>query len=579
MTEARAPFAAERRALHLSRFRTARYWIGSLIWLGYFVFPLGPGWLGARALDEVANRGPTATLAVLLAVLVGSEGLAAWLLTIGHRTYMEGVSSSKALMQTNAVRGQLASGGPQAAPRLSSVGDAVARLRDDPNDVMMLLDNWLDLSGSVLYGAVAAAILASIDPLAALVGIMPLVVLGFANSAAGQRVTRYRRQARAATSDVGAFLTTAMEASLSIKVAGARPGVLRRLDQLNDRRAAAMVRDQVWADSLFAVNGTLTDICVGLALIVAARGRLSAGEVALFTSYLFSLVWLPQRIGDLIVGRRRFAVSAGRLDELAGPGSGSGTDVDDAGPGGSTETGAAAGDPLTRHHPLPVLGGPPAARPTAPARRPLERLELRAVTVAGRGVRDVDLVVERSTLTVVCGPVGSGKSSLLAALVGLIPLDGGEVRWNGEVVEDRAAFFVPPQCGYVAQVPRLFAEPLADNLRLSYAHVTDAHLDDAVRLAALDRDVAGFPAGLATLVGARGVRLSGGQVQRAAAARALAQRPELLVFDDLASALDVRTEQQLWDGLLGAGMTVIVATNRAGTLARADQVLALGRDG
>jgi hypothetical protein len=83
---------------------------------------------------------------------------------------------------------------------------------------------------------------------------------------------------------------------------------VRRLDELNRRRSRAMVADQIWEDGMWATNGTLTDVSVGLALLVAARGRLNAGEVTLFASYLFSLVWLPQRLGGLVVGRRRYDI-------------------------------------------------------------------------------------------------------------------------------------------------------------------------------------------------------------------------------------------------------------------------------
>jgi ATP-binding cassette subfamily B protein len=88
-----------------------------------------------------------------------------------------------------------------------------------------------------------------------------------------------------------------------------------------------------------------------------------------------------------------------------------------------------------------------------------------------------------------------------------------------------------------------------------------------------------MPDGLATMVGPRGMRLSGGQVQRAGTARALVRRPELLVVDDLSSALDLETEARLWDGLLrdGAGErpTLLVVSDRRQVLARADQVVRL----
>ena len=173
------------------------------------------------------------------------------------------------------------------------------------------------------------------------------------------------------------------------------------------------------------------------------------------------------------------------------------------------------------------------------------------------------------------GPVGAGKTSLLRALIGLVAIDAGDVRWNGTSIEDRAAFFVPPQCAYVAQVPRLFAESLADNLRLGH-DLSDDDVAAGITFAAFDRDVADLSTGLDTVVGARGVRLSGGQVQRAAGARAMAHRPELLVLDDLTSALDVDTELVMWERLAASGFTVLAASNRPVALARADRVVELG---
>lgn len=96
-----------------------------------------------------------------------------------------------------------------------------------------------------------------------------------------------------------------------------------------------------------------------------------------------------------------------------------------------------------------------------------------------------------------------------------------------------------------------------------------------MRRAVLERDLAGFPEGLETVIGARGMRLSGGQVQRVAAARMFVTEPELLVFDDLSSALDVETEQALWERLFARGATCLAVSHRPEVLRRADQVIRL----
>src|SRR5207248_4098715 len=102
----------------------------------------------------------------------------------------------------------------------------------------------------------------------------------------------------------------------------------------------------------------------------------------------------------------------------------------------------------------------------------------------------------------------------------------------------------PPRSAYTPQVPRLFSETLRDNILMGLP-TNHADLDAAMHLAVMERDIESMDLGLDTVVGPRGVRLSGGQVQRAAAARMLVRDPELLVFDDLSSALDVETEQIL----------------------------------
>ena len=133
---------------------------------------------------------------------------------------------------------------------------------------------------------------------------------------------------------------------------------------------------------------------------------------------------------------------------------------------------------------------------------------------------------------------------------------------------------MPPRAAYVAQVPRLFSEPLSDAVLLG---LEPDGLHDAVRLACLDDDVAWMPQGLATVVGAKGVRLSGGQIQRTAAARAFVRRPELLVIDDISSALDVDTEARMWAQLLDTATvsTVLVVSHRPAVIERADQVVEL----
>ena len=548
----------ELRVARLGNFRARWYWLGTVGWVAWFVTPLGPGWLIGRVFHELQLRGASARFWQLLVALLLAHMGSALLIFSAHRTYVQGVEAAKSLVRTNVINGQLASGGGDAATRTVPVGDILVRLRDDPFDILFLLDNWADMVGALIYGIGAVILLSQIDPLATAAGLVPMVAVGFANRGIANLARRYREAARRSSSAVGDFLNAAFEASLTVKVSGARRHLLDRFDVLSAERAKAAVRDSTWNEVIWTVNGAAADVCVGLALVVASRRNLDAGEITLFASYLFGMVWLPMRLGGIIVGRRRYAVSASRLDALLAPATASGSV-----------------DRLVEHRDLPVLGGPPAAAPERGPRIPLDALVVDGLTVTARGLDAVSFTVLRGSLVVVSGPVGSGKTSVLRAVVGLLAIDSGTVFWNDRAIDDRAAFFIPPQCAYVPQVPRLFAESLRDNLRLGHT-IDDNALFRAAQLAAFGRDLADLPEGLDTMVGARGVRLSGGQAQRAAATRAVAHQPELLVLDDLTSALDIETEIELWEQLAAAGVTVLAASNRPAALARATHVIHLG---
>jgi ATP-binding cassette subfamily B protein len=217
-----------------------------------------------------------------------------------------------------------------------------------------------------------------------------------------------------------------------------------------------------------------------------------------------------------------------------------------------------------------------------PARRTDEHLQLLEASGlcyrfpgSDHGISDITLRLRPGTLTVVTGRIGAGKTTLLRVLLGLLPRDSGAITWNGTPVLDPATFFVPPHSAYTPQAPRLFSETLRDNVLMG---LPDAAVDvpAAVHAAVLDRDLAVLDHGLDTLVGTRGVKLSGGQVQRAAAARMFVREPELLVVDDLSSALDVETERLLWERLFARqDATCLAVSHRRAALRRADHILVL----
>ncbi|NEO27329.1 MAG: ABC transporter ATP-binding protein, partial [Kamptonema sp. SIO4C4] len=231
---------------------------------------------------------------------------------------------------------------------------------------------------------------------------------------------------------------------------------------------------------------------------------------------------------------------------------------------------------------------PPVEQPRGERRDRLSKLTASNLTYhypgTNRGIEGINLALLRGSLTVITGRVGAGKTTLLRVLLGLLPKQAGDIYWNGQLVSNPATFLVPPRSAYTPQVPQLFSNTLRENVLLGW-QCGEENMARAVERAVFDRDVAAMPEGLDTWIGVKGVRLSGGQLQRAATARMLVRQPELLVFDDVSSALDVETEQTLWERLLATRSTethwqptCLVVSHRPYVLRRADQIIVL-RDG
>jgi ATP-binding cassette, subfamily B, bacterial len=549
-------------AWRLLRSDPRAYLIAWLHWVAFHSWPIPVGLALKLVIDRVQPGTAGISVGTALVVLAVAE-LTRWLVfTSAVHQFAGAWVGWLTVPRANILRSLATGPGPVAGRLPGSPGEAVSRFRDDVEDTANVVDVWLDISGAVVSTAVAVAILASIDPVTTVAVVTPVLVALVVARWLGPRLRAWRFELRAATAEVTGFLGDVLGAVQALKAAGAEEATGARFRTHNDRRARAALRDQMGTELVQSLGGLTGEIGVGLALLLVAprlrAGELSVGDLALFTSYVVVLASLPRWAGRLGAYHRQADVSVRRLAELLpGP---------DADPRRVVDR-----NPTHLRH-----GPPPLPRPRRDPSDRLEALVVRDLTAThgtgGPGITGVDLEVRRGELVVVTGPVGGGKTTLLRALLGLVPARGA-ITWNGERLEDPAVDLGPPRTAYLPQVPRLFSESLAETVLLGWP---DDGLADAIRLARLEDEVLRMPSGLATRVGPRGVRLSGGQVQRTGIARALVRAPELLVVDDLSSALDAETEAQLWVGLLDGGdLTALVVTHRPAVLARADRVLVL----
>ncbi len=447
-----------------------------------------------------------------------------------------------------------------------STGEAVTRFREDVDYVNKYLQRIGFAFPLLVFGVIALYIMIGIDTVITFYVFLPLAIIMVTVSAASRWLRRFRLDNREATGDVTSLLGEMFGSVEAIKVANAESRMVTEFKRLNSRRKTFTIRDTLLTQSLNSVFQNTVTIGTGLILLIAASamrdGSFTIGDFALFVSYLYMVGWLNSEIGGVLAEYRQTGVSFDRLRGLI--------------------PSAPAGR-LVQHQQAYLAGDFPDVPFTAKTEgHRLNLVEAEGLSYRygdnGRGIEDISLHVPRGSLTVVTGRIGSGKTTLLRALLGLLPRDSGVVRWNGESVDDLATFFVPPRSAYTSQVPRLFSEPLRDNILMGLPEErTD--LNAALNAAVMERDIEELSEGLETVVGARGVKLSGGQIRRSAAARMFIRDAELMVFDDLSSGLDVDTEQQLWDRLFERpDATALVVSHRRAALRRADHVIVL-KDG
>ena len=547
------------------RYRPWLYLLHAVLWGLMALSYLLAGLIARAFLDTLTGQarlsvGVSGLIALLVALGVGRAAL--WL-TAGSVEILLRFTMS-GLVRRNLLGRVLEHPGALALPY--SIGETISRFRDDAYQAEDNID-WSDeITGHGLVAVGAFLILLRIDVRMTLVAILPLVVVVAVAQRASVALGRYRAASSQATSQVTGAIGDILGAAQTLQAAGAEERAVARFRRLNEQRRKAMLADRLATQALNAITSNTASVGAGLIMLLAAGslrdGSLTVGDFALFVLYLGFIADFTTGLGEYLAVYKQTGVAFARMGALLG---------------------VASPAALVAHTPLHLRGPLPPAAP--PARGDIDRLDIveaRGLTYghprSGRGIAGVDLRLTRGSLTVVTGRVGAGKTTLLRAFLGLLPRDAGEIRWNGQVLGGEDAILTPPRAAYTAQAPRLFSETLKRNILLGLPD-EPAALAAAVRGAVLERDAQELEAGLETRVGANGVKLSGGQAQRAAAARMLVRGAELLVIDDLSSALDVETERVLWERLFSSGaMTILAVSHRRAALRRADHIIVL-KDG
>jgi len=445
---------------------------------------------------------------------------------------------------------------PLAYFHANRTGDLMSRATNDLNAVRMMVGPAIMYMGNTgMVFVVSVALMLAIDPVLTMVALLPLPLVSVTVKTFGSAIYRQSERIQAQLSTLSAVVQESL-AGVRVVRAYCREAVeterFRRENLEYLECNGALIRLQaIFYPSLAFILGVAGLLVLWLGARHVIEGRITVGQFVQFNAYLVMLSWPMIAFGFVTnLFQRGLAAWRRMLDVLDAP-------------------------PAVAH---------PADGRVAPAGPIQGRLEFRGLSFAYNGVQVLDGVsarVEPGQTLALVGPTGSGKSTLLALLPRLFDPPRGTVFIDDIDVLDLSVSTLRAAIGLAPQEPFLFSDTVAENVLFGVgpddSRLPETVAAEAMAIARLDKDLAGFADGARTRVGERGVTLSGGQKQRAALARAITANPKILLLDDALSAVDAYTEDEILTRLrtVMRGRTSVIVSHRVSTVRHADQILVL----
>jgi len=553
-----------------------------------------PAILLGRAIDTALafERGQASATAVTWAALAFVGGTLA---TEGPRVLKRwwiftGIGRMMANLRVDAMAGVLA--WPMAALHTTPIGDLMSRIIGDVEVLGLGLREFINETWDTLLFSVSMVVAMLIyNPGLSVLALLPVPFGMWLGEATGRWVRSRTTAARQANAALTALLQEQLTGIRVLRLFGWSRTAVTRVEQRSQRLADANL-------GVALLRGGLTPVYMavmtcGVVLVVWLGGQQTAAglmSVGAFVGYLQLYLRFTQRsfrLPQMLNSIQSGGVAYGRLKPLLAP----------------ALPAAAATTRLASFRPFHVAGieRQPDPLPSVPLRPLVVSLDHVRFTYPGAAapaLDDVSLAIPAGSFVAVTGPVGSGKSALARALLGLYPLDAGQALIEGAPADKMAETERAARIGYLPQDPYLFSDTVAGNVLMALderqapgqASAAGAVATEALAVAALEEDVRGMPDGLGTQIGEGGIRLSGGQRQRIGLARSLAagtpNRPGLLVLDDPFSAVDVETEACIVAALRQAygpaaaparRATILLCSHRLAAFPQADRVIVLER--
>ncbi len=326
----------------------------------------------------------------------------------------------------------------------------------------------------------------------------------------------------------------------------------RKFDELNRE----YIKKNLRVTRLFGIFTPSLMLTVGVAAMISLwaggkaviSGEMTLGSFVAFNGYLMMLSWPMMGIGYVTNLTQKGKAAMGRIQEIFS---------------------AQAGIRDNRN----------VVKPITDLKGEIEFRDLNFTYPQANqeALKDIQLKIPEGQILAIVGVIGSGKSTLVQLIPRLYEVTQGTLFIDGHSIRELPLAVLRKHVGFVNQEPFLFSATIRENIAFGVSEVADDEIDEVVKKAGLLADMNRFPDGLETIVGERGVSLSGGQIQRIALARALLTRPKILVLDDAFSSLDAETEEGILADIkeFTRGVTTIIVSHRLSAVRKADRIVVM----
>ncbi len=437
----------------------------------------------------------------------------------------------------------------------TATGDVMSRMTNDISAIWLFLGpGLLTLIGTAVSYLLALAFMLRISPLLTAVALATAPAVILLSRSYGRAFHRLHRRSQELFAGMNSLLQENITGIRLVKAYGME----EREEDRFGRACEEVYRVNLSvAKTSAAFHGGIGFVAgAGIALVLllggsrVVSGHLTLGGFVAFNAYLAMLAFPTMALGWVINLFQRAGSATGRINEFFGM--------------PEEEGGSVAAVPRERD-PGSLL------------------LEVRDLSFGyageerGESLRGVSFTIGAGEVIGLVGPTGSGKSTLLSLLLRFHPVPPGTIFLRGRDLAGIPLDELRGSVRLVAQDPFLFSETVLENLCFGLDEPDEAAARRSAALARLLAEIEEMPEGFSTRIGERGLTLSGGQKQRAAIARALCAGGELLLLDDVLSAVDSETERELFEGILSlrGERTILFSTHRMASLSRCDRILVM----